>query len=320
MNPFRTKKAPGEEDFVDPPTQQPARLSRKNILALVLTVAGVILVLFFSSRRTPAPARNEAIPEAPDHRSLTPITLGGDPEPQEPSQGASWQSAATSAPPGPPRDAQRRTRYDEARQSRPLVHSFEMPTPEANEAAAGEGQRRYTVRQSTVIDAALETALHSARPGPVLARVVRPVPDSRSLRHVLIPAGTRLTGTMQPASGHHLLVTWTRMEFPDGQTHVLPALPAIESTGEHGLADRVNRHRLKSAAGTALVALLGGSAHLATAQTGSLAGAALALELSRATSDQVQRSRTRPPTITVRPGYRFLVYVTEDLHFEAPYR
>ena len=69
-----TREKPGAEDFVDPAAGDTMRLSRRNILALVLTVAGVILALFFSSRRTPAPRRADPIP---DRGTVAPITIGG---------------------------------------------------------------------------------------------------------------------------------------------------------------------------------------------------------------------------------------------------
>ena len=196
------------------------------------------------------------------------------------------------------------------------------PQEEVAGASEAPDSPAFTVRESTVIEAALESALHSDRPGPVIARVVRPVRDSAQLQHILIPAGTRLSGTMQPVhtgTGPRVVVSWTRMEFPDGRIRALPALPAIETSGEHGLADRVNRHRVRAAGNAALLALLGGSSTYASARAG-LAGASLALELSRIGHGQLRQHRGRAPTVTVRAGYRFLIYVSEDLHFEAPYR
>ena len=52
-------------EFVDPVPV--ARLSRRNILALVLSLAGVLLVLFFSSRRS--------TPEAPTSYDLAPLPV-----------------------------------------------------------------------------------------------------------------------------------------------------------------------------------------------------------------------------------------------------
>ena len=105
------------------------------------------------------------------------------------------------------------------------------------------------------------------------------------------------------------------MIFPDGSSRDLPGFPAIESSGEGGLREGVNRHRIQVLGQAALVALLGGgTAAVAEKGYGSLPAAALGLELSRTAGDML-RSRRRP-TITIRPGYRFLVYVAQDMVFE----
>ena len=318
-------EAPGAEDFVDPAPS--VRLSRKNILGLVLTVVGVILALFFSSRRSPAPRSAERVPEAPGYGSLAPITIGTPdlaiPAPEATPAPGTWSSTPAQPSARQIRGERQRARYDEARRARPLLH---ISDGALDEDAAEPAKGTFTVRESTVIEAALETALHSKRPGPVLARVVRPVRDSEHLNRILIPAGTKLTGSMQQVvsgGSGRVVVAWTRMEFPDGRTKALPALPAIESSGEHGLRDQANRHRARTFGSAALLALLGGSTTYATAQTGaagSLAGASLAMELSRTAGGVLQQNMGRAPTVTVRPGYRFLIYVSEDLHFDAPYQ
>ena len=179
------------------------------------------------------------------------------------------------------------------------------------------------IREGSVMEAALETGINSGRPGAVIARVVRPVRDSRHLRHVLVPAGTQLIGTLQQTlSGEEprVVVAWTRMVFPNGSTRELPSLPALETTGENGLQDKVRRFRAQRFGSAVLLALLGGTTTLATSGTAAgLAGSSLALEFSRAGGGLLERGRNRRPVVILRPGYRFLVYVSEDLTFEQPY-
>ena len=333
-------ETPGASDFVDPTPS--ARLSRKNILALVLTITGVILALFFSSRRGPAPRYSKPVSDPAGYADLAPITISAPDLEAETSVQASpaWAGAPVQPSFRQVRDERRQARFDEARRARPLVHSIgamlkEPPLDQrAGNALNAPGRARaeaaargvYTVRAASVIEAALATAIHSERPGPVLARVVRPVRDSQHLQHVLIPAGTKLKGYVEQvvaSRGGQVVVVWTGMEFPDGRTMPLPALPAMEQTGEHGLRDAVNRHRARNFGSAALMALVGGSATYASAQAGAasgLVGASLAMELSRSAASTLQPGHSRMPTVTIRAGYRFLIYVTEDLHFEAPYR
>ena len=53
----------------------------------------------------------------------------------------------------------------------------------------------YEVREGTLIEAFLITAIHSDLPGAVLAQVSRNVYDSQTQQALLIPKGTRLVGT-----------------------------------------------------------------------------------------------------------------------------
>ena len=306
----------GAEDYVDPAPS--ARLSRKNILALVLTLAGLILAIFFSSRRSSVPT--QPVYEAPAPTSLNPITID-DPTQASPSPRPAAYTGGAVATQRTVQDPQKLARFDEARRARPLVRTFPRPAND-NTTAPNAPLGQYVVHGSTVIEAALETALHSDRPGPVIARVVRPVRDSKQFRHVLIPAGTKLSGVMQPgALGARIVVAWTRMELPNGEVIALQGLETIETTGEHGLRDKVKRHRVRNFGSAALLALIGGSATYASAQAGAgLAGASLAMELSRSAGDVAQTDRRRAPVVTVPAGYRFLIYVTEDLHFDAPYQ
>ncbi len=289
-----------EEDYVDP--QAPPRLSRRNVMAVVLAISGVLLALFFGSRRVAEPV--ERIHDDPidldvlGDRPPVPIPWG------VPAEKPGWPQ------PTQDRADPRRLRYDEALRSRSVLH-FEPAPPDTLDAQPSG----HVLAEASVIEAAMITAIDSSRPGPVIAQVVHPVYDSATLGHVLVPAGTRLIGSlanMLAEQDQRVIIAWTRMVFPDGTSRDLPGFPALESSGEGGLREGVNKHRMQVLGQAALVALLGGGA-AAVAEThhGRLPAAALGLELSRVAGDML-RSRRRP-TITVRPGYRFLVYVSQDL-------
>ena len=314
-------KETSSEEFVDP--QPPARLSRRNIVALALTVVGVLLVLFLGSRR-PRPE-----PE-PGYMGRAPVELNREPfvaptpwsAPPEEKRQVELQQAR--------QEDHRLARFEEAMRSRPLVTSVESEGGAAQAAQAAEEATRetigtHTVAEGAVIEAVLMTAIHSARPGPVAARVVLPVYDSVTERQILIPAGTRLVGSLEQAiTGHdrRVVLAWTRMIFPSGKSLDLPGLPAVETAGQGGLSGRVKTHRARIFGSAALLALLGTSSAQASAGlegVGSIAGATLALELSRVASGIVAEGLQRKPTVTVPPGYRFLVYVSQDLVFESPY-
>lgn len=300
-----------EDEYVDP-QPSPARLSRRNVVALALAAAGVLLALFFGSRRSlppPGVAGDPLTPTdlgAPGERTPVPVPWG------TPERESEWPQEE------PDRADPRRLRFDEALRSRSVLHV--EGAPEVLPAAGSPSAPRYVLSESSVIEAALLTGIDSSRPGPVAARVVRPAYDSATLRHVLIPAGTRLVGSLERAlagEDRRVILAWTRMIFPDGTTRELAGFPALETTGEGGLREGINLHRAQILGEAALVALLGGSAALAAEHAGaagSISAAALGLELSRAGRSMLDRRRR--PTITVRAGYRFLVYVSRDMAFE----
>ena len=62
---------------------------------------------------------------------------------------------------------------------------------------------------------------------------------------------------------------------------------------------------------------MGAGATYATAQAASsttgLAGAALGVELARMGGATATRRMSRRPTVTVSPGYRFLIYASDDI-------
>ncbi len=376
---------PGQEagsgDFVDPNPPQSKRLSRRNVLALALTVVGVLLVLFFSSRRNPTRQSEVGVRSEPGYVGRAPIVIGAPDESAEAPtpQLSPWANPSPYAQADPaarePQADPRQQRYEQALRSRPVLSVSGVASRDASEGRPGTGTldpdagvgdeprvftlgaqgppagrffegasppgrgaapvrlvelSDYTVAEATVIEAALVTGINSDRPGPVVARVIRPVYDSKNIHHLLIPAGTRLVGTLEQAlegQDRRVVLAWTRMIFPDGRSLGLPGFPAIETRGEGGLKDKVNLHMASRFGRVALIALLGGATTYASSQAnggsslgpGTFAGAALGLELSRLATAMLQQGLRRRPTVTIRPGYRFLVYVSRDLPFEQPY-
>ncbi len=186
----------------------------------------------------------------------------------------------------------------------------------------GPGVRALQLRAGTLIPARLETALDSDSPGPVLARVLRDVLDATG-RHVAIPAGALLLGSVdnQLAYGENrMLVAFERITTPL-QTIELPGFSALETTGTQGLADQVDRHLASTLGKAVLLAALGAGFQLAQPDrddrlgltSGEVVAAQMALELNRVSQQILLRQIDRRPTVKVRSGERFHVYVHRDL-------
>lgn len=211
----------------------------------------------------------------------------------------------------------------------------------ARTSALGEGrygvrveapETPYVLQAGTVIPAALVTGIDSELPGAVVGQVTRDVYDSRTLRHVLVPKGSRLVGRYddQIAYGQNrALVAWTRLVFPDGRSVALPGLDAKDLRGYSGLRGRVDRHVAQTFGSAVLLATVGAGAQLALPDGGGgdfaqspqevIAGQ-IALELSRVASKVVERGLDVQPTLRIAPGHRFTVFLARDLAFAAPHR
>jgi type IV secretion system protein VirB10 len=189
----------------------------------------------------------------------------------------------------------------------------------------------YTLRAGTVIPGLLLTAIISDLPGDLVGQVSRDVYDSKTERLLLIPKGARLIGTYdnQVAAGEdRLLVAWTRLIFPDGRSLRLPGLALKDRQGQTGAKDHVDTH-WRSIFGSALLlsAISAGvqlsqpqqTSFLAPPSTGQIAGGAVGQELSSVALEMLRRRIDRPPTITIRAGQAFNVFLNGDLVFSGPY-
>ncbi|MNX59831.1 Type IV secretion system protein PtlG [compost metagenome] len=184
--------------------------------------------------------------------------------------------------------------------------------------ATQPGRRATTVPQGTLIQAVLETALDSTRPGHVRAIVSHDVTGFDGSR-VLIPRGTRLFGEYQAdmaAGQRRALVQWTRLVRPDGVTMAL-ASPAADIQGRAGIPGRVNNHFIARFGDALLQTTLNVGANLAgrslsrdapvvVALAGAIQGAAASATPSRP-----------QPTLRVDAGVRVTALVARDLEFPS---
>jgi type IV secretion system protein VirB10 len=199
-------------------------------------------------------------------------------------------------------------------------------TPAAGDAAASSANpgararagmfanRATTVQQGTLIQAVLETALDSTRPGfarAIVSRDIRGFDGSR----VLIPRGSRLIGEYRSevAPGQRrALVMWTRLVRPDGVTIAISS-PAGDPLGRGGIRANVNSHFFERFTGAILQSALDIGVNLASRAGGStifyLPGT-----LQGITSQTVQPAQVTP-TLTVKQGTSISIFVARDLDF-----
>lgn len=178
----------------------------------------------------------------------------------------------------------------------------------------------WTLSAGSVIAASLITGLSSDLPGLVTAQVTENAYDSVTGRTLLIPQGSRLIGSYDSvvAFGQkRALVVWQRIILPDGSSIRVDNVPATDTAGYAGLADKVDVHTWQLLKGVALSTLLGVGTELSFGSSESDLVRAIRESAqqsgSRAGDQLVTRNLNIQPTIRVRPGWPLRVVLHKDL-------
>jgi type IV secretory pathway VirB10-like protein len=244
-------------------------------------------------------------------------------------QGSTFGTAAqvSSAGFSPSIGSVRQQGRDESRGAKSNVASTSFRT--SVESAPGP----LAIQAGTVIPAVLVTEINSDLPGQVLAQVARDMYDSRSLRTLLIPKGSKLLGKYADQIGvgqDRLLVAWSRVILPDGRSIALPGLETKDRTGAGGLHDQVDRHGGQVFGTAALLSLIGAGAQLSQPNAGygalgsypspgQVVAGAVGQQLADVATQMLRRDLNVQPTIRIRQGMPFNVFLAMDLVFSEPY-
>lgn len=193
-------------------------------------------------------------------------------------------------------------------------------TSDVNPHALVDVPSPYTLMAGSVISASLITGVNSDLPGLVTAQVTENAYDSVTGQILLIPQGSRLVGSYDSvvAFGQkRALLVWQRIILPDGASVRIDNVPATDTAGYAGLADKVDVHTWQLLKGVALSTLLGVGTQLSFGSNES--------DLVRAIRESAQQSGSRAgdqlvvknlniqPTIRVRPGWPLRVVVHKDI-------
>jgi type IV secretion system protein VirB10 len=177
----------------------------------------------------------------------------------------------------------------------------------------------------SVIPASLITGLNSDLPGMVTAQVTQNVFDTVTGTILLVPQGARLVGKYDSVVAfgqRRALVIWQRLILPDGSSLRLDNMPATDTAGYAGLADKVDFHTWTLLKGVAVATMLGAGSELSISGESDLVQAIRESGQSntaRAGDKITQRNLDVQPTITIRPGAPVRMLVTRDLVL-APWR
>lgn len=119
-----------------------------------------------------------------------------------------------------------------------------------------------------------------------------------------------------------ILLVWTRIIMPDGNSIVLERQPGADTQGYAGLEDEVDNHWGMLFKAAVLSTLLSVGAEAGTSQNENnlvqTIRSGASNSISQTGQQIVQRQLNIQPTLTIRPGFPVRVIVTRDLVL-APY-
>lgn len=170
--------------------------------------------------------------------------------------------------------------------------------------------------------------LNSDKPGRVALMVDEDIYNSLQGDCLMIPKGSFINGMYSAdikVGQERLLVASTSLRLPNGKSVPMNGMQGADQNGYSGFSGDVNNHFLAifGAGFITAVLLKTFDNNATTATTSSPAGVttygSTAGQVAATTAQSVlQRNQNIPPTITVPPGQKFLVQVTQDIVME-PY-
>jgi type IV secretion system protein VirB10 len=219
----------------------------------------------------------------------------------------------------------------QARKESFLVSAQKHQTDEYLRSTRDVPLSMFEVKAGWEIPAVLEQNLNSDLPGELKALITASVYDTATGRYLLIPQGSRLVGKYDSRVAYGqdgVQVAWSRIIFPDASSIDLDGMVGLDSHGNAGLRDKVDRHYARIVGFSALTSLFSAAFAISQRQNQSVlaypspaetASSSVSRELSQTGSQITRRNLNVQPTVRVPVGYKFTVRVNRDILFETPY-
>ncbi|MBN2824860.1 MAG: conjugal transfer protein TrbI [Campylobacterales bacterium] len=183
----------------------------------------------------------------------------------------------------------------------------------------------YEIKTGTIIPGILITAVNSELPGQILGQVSENVYDTATGNFLLIPQGTKIIGEYNSDvtfGQSRLLIAWKRLIFPNGHTLNIGAMNGTDKAGGGGFADQVDNHYFRIFGSAFLLTLLNGDMVIRdgklTIKEESTTTQRTETTIEKAAAQMIEKQMAIAPTINIRSGYKFNVFVTKDMIIE-PY-
>ena len=181
----------------------------------------------------------------------------------------------------------------------------------------------YELKRGSMIPAVLIGGINSELPGNIIAQVRESVYDTVTGNHLLIPQGSKLIGVY----GSHVqygqtrvLIAFNSIVFPDGQTLNIGAMNGVDQEGYAGFSDQVDNHYFKIFGSAFLLGMLSGEINIENGRVTFVSGHqgfnTSQTVLERVAGEMISKNLNITPTLKIRNGYRFNIFVTKDMLLE----
>ena len=184
-----------------------------------------------------------------------------------------------------------------------------------------------TLDAGTIIPVRLLTGINTDLEGQVMAQILTDVYDTATGTRLLIPQGSRLTGTYEKksVSNGRVAVKFKQLILPNGGSWTISEnIVAMDGAGYTGVKGKIHHHtgqKISAGAIGSAIAALGSlaagnvSANNNTYTAGQIAAQGATANLINMTSSMLKDSAEVKNTVTINPGYEFNVYVTSNITF-----
>ena len=184
-----------------------------------------------------------------------------------------------------------------------------------------------TLVAGTVIPVRLLTGINTDVEGQVMAEVLIDVYDTTTGTKLLIPQGSRLTGSYEKksVSNGRVGVNFKQLVLPDGGSWTISEnIVAIDGAGYAGVRGKIHHHTGEKISAGMIGASIAAMGSLAagnvsssndTYTAGQIATHGAVANLIDSTSEIFKKASDIENTVTVEPGYEFNVYVTNNITF-----
>lgn len=185
----------------------------------------------------------------------------------------------------------------------------------------------YEVKAGTVIPGIMITGVNSDLPGQLLGVVSENVYDTGTGQRLLIPQGSKLVGIYSANvvfGQSRVMVAWNRIIFPDAKSINLSAMPGTDQAGYSGFSDQVDNHYMRIFGSAFMMSAITGGIAISSHNSGSQYTqtpsdqmiSAMVTQMGEVGKQLMQKNLRIAPTLEIRPGYKFNIFVTKDMILE----